>query len=149
MSGGDNGAAAISEDGEAAAEPQEGENFEVTAQWTNVTNAVAVRVPYGSLEDIQNLDGVKRAYVEHVYDRPDPIENADLTNIEGRESNSYDMANVGGAWQEGYTGKGMLVAVLDSGLDIKMDSQGKVVRTHEAFTEDSFFSGNPTDGTDD
>lgn len=134
-----------SEDG-SGAEPAAEDTFEVTARWTTIANAAAVRVPYGTLEDIKKLDGVKRAYVEHVYDRPEPIENASLEDgLTTREGVSYAMAGVNGAWQAGYTGKGMLVAVLDSGLDIKLDNEGRVIRTHEAFTDHSFYSGDPLD----
>lgn len=144
------GNAVLASENENEVQPAEEESFEVTAQWTTIANAAAVRVPYRMLEDIKKLDGVKRAYVEHVYDRPEPVENASLeTELTTREGVSYRMAGVDGAWKEGYTGKGMLVAVLDSGLDIKLDNEGRVIRTHEAFTENSFYSGNPTDGEND
>lgn len=130
--------------------PEEAETFEVLDQWTIIANAAAVRVPYHTLAEIKKLDGVKRAYVQHVYDHPDPVENGDLmTGLDTREGVSYNMANINGAWKEGFTGKGMLVAVLDSGLDIKLNEKGQVIRTHEAFSDDSFYSGNPTDGVND
>ena len=112
---------------------------EVVNQWTIVTNAFAVRIPYGKLDEIKELDGVKRAYVEHVYSLPEP---QDTVVEEGKPTYeySYDLVGISDVWNAGYTGKGMLVAVLDSGLDIKTDWNGKVVRTHEAFTEDSFLS---------
>ncbi|MGN0351454.1 MAG: S8 family serine peptidase, partial [Roseburia sp.] len=116
------------------------EAFEVVSQWTTVTNAMAVRVPYGTLSEIKKMENVKRAYVEHTYDLPEPVENSVVVDGKARETYSYDMAGIGGAWADGYTGKGMLVAVLDSGIDIKLDWNGNVVREHEAFTDDSFKS---------
>ncbi|MGN1187260.1 MAG: S8 family serine peptidase, partial [Lachnospiraceae bacterium] len=118
---------------------------EVINQWSIVTNAFAIRIPYGKLDAIKKLDGVKRAYVQHVYSLPE-----DSVVVEGKPtySYSYDLVGIEGAWNEGYTGKGMLVAVLDSGIDIKTDWNGIVVRTHEAFTEDSFMSKSD-DGTFD
>ncbi len=117
----------------------EASEVEVVNQWSIATNAFAIRIPYGNLDEIKELDGVKRAYVEHVYSLPEP---QDTVVEEGKEtySYSYDLVGINDVWQEGYTGKGMLVAVLDSGLDIKTDWNGNVVRTHEAFTEDSFMS---------
>lgn len=52
------------------------EAVEVVNNWTTIVNAISIRVPYGMLDKIRDLDGVKRAYVEHVYDRPEPIENS-------------------------------------------------------------------------
>ena len=102
------------------------------------------------LDKIRALDGVKRAYVEHVYDRPEPIENSVVEEGKATYSYSYDMVGVEEAWNQGYTGKGMLVAVLDSGLDIKRNWwDAQISRVHEAFTDNSFKSGNPTDGVDD
>ena len=95
------------------------ETVEVINNWTTIVNAISIRVPYGMLDKIRDLDGVKRAYVEHVYDRPEPIENSVVEEGKGTYSYSYDMVGVEEAWNKGYTGKGMLVAVLDSGLDIK------------------------------
>lgn len=115
---------------------------EIVAQWTNLVNAVAVKVPYGRLAEIRALSGVKNAYVEIVYDRPDePVTEAGVAGY------SYDMVGLSEVWAEGYTGEGMLVAILDTGLDLEWttywdnDAGANVTgirRVHEAFTEDSF-----------
>lgn len=116
-------------------------SVEVVAQWTRVANAMAVKVPYGKLDEIAEMDGVKRAYVQHVYDRPE-TESVDLTNPS--YSYSLDMVGVEEAWNEGYTGKGMLVAVLDTGIDvIQNKATGVYIGGHEAFRDDSFKSGDP------
>ena len=125
------------------------DGFEVVNKWSNIVNAIAIKVPYGLINEISKIDGIKRAYVEHVYDRPDPIENSVVEDGKENYSYSYDMVGIEKVWGEGYTGKGMLVAVLDTGLDLKMDWNSEVVRVHEAFTNDSFKNGNPTDGNDD
>ncbi len=72
---------------------------------------------------------------------------------------SYDMVGLSEAWSAGYTGKGMLVAVLDTGLDLEYssffdpkqnnnhddgledgDNVTGIRRTHEAFRDNSFKS---------
>ena len=116
----------------------------VLGQWSTLTNAMAIEAPYGAIEAIKALDGVKNAYVEHVFDAPEPIEE------EQREPAAYDYSNwmveADYAWKKGYTGKGMVVAVLDTGLDVVSDeTTGEISRTHEAFRGNSFMSGDPMD----
>lgn len=125
--------------------PDYNAEVEVNSQWTIATNAFSIQVPYGMVREISKMKKVKRAYVEHVYNLPDPVENSVIEDGKALHSYSYDMIDADAAWSAGYTGKGMLVAVLDSGIDIKSNYEGIVVRTHEAFTDDSFLSGNPTD----
>lgn len=120
-----------------------GRDVKRVGQWTNLVNAMAVEIPYGRLAEIQAMDGVQSAYVQHVYDRP--IEQSGNISAEGTHGYSYDLVGLNGAWKEGFTGKGMLVAILDTGLDITWSSWGDsaniqtgVRRVHQAFTENSF-----------
>lgn len=115
----------------------------VTAQWTGIINAVAVQMPYGKLAEVRALEGVKRAYVETVYDRPEETQSEG--GISGKYGYSYNMTDLEAVWNQGYTGQGTLVAVLDSGLDITYASWGNasgmstgVRRVHAAFTDTSF-----------
>lgn len=130
-------------------EARSAETFQVIEKWSTIVNAVSIRIPYGMLKQIRGIDGVKSAYVEHTYDLPEPIESSVVEEGKEKYSYSYDMVGVEEAWNKGYTGKGLLVAVLDTGLDIKMDNYLDVIREHEAFTDNSFYSGNPTDGEED
>lgn len=117
---------------------------ELMEQWTVLFNGMAVRAPYGMLDTIRSLKGVKSAHVQHVYSQPaSPATNAGVAGY------SYDMVHLQEVWNEGYTGKGMLVAVVDSGLDMEYsswwsDEEGANVtglrRVHEAFRDDSFYS---------
>ena len=122
-----------------------GSDVTVNHHWTNVINAISITVPYSRLAQIKGLPGVKRAYVEHTYSLPEEQESD--TDATGTYSYSYSMAGVSDAWSQGYTGQGMLIAVLDSGLDMQYavwgdsaDPQVGVRRVHEAFSNNSFKS---------
>lgn len=116
------------------------EEMEVLAQWTNVVNAMAIRIPYGKLDEIKSTAGVLRAYVQHEFERPE-----ELIQQSGKAAYSYDMVGLKDVWNDGFTGEGMLIAVLDTGLDLTYTTWGDsrapitdVRRVHEAFTEHSF-----------
>lgn len=118
--------------------------LEVVAQWTNLVNGMAVRLPYGQIEQLREADGVKNVYVQKVYARPtEPAVEA------GNAGYSYDMVGLSEVWGEGFTGEGMLIAVLDTGLDLLYttywddtigDNVTGIRGVHEAFTENSFKS---------
>ena len=118
-----------------------GAELTVTGRYVNAVNAVSLRIPYGELETIRATEGVRSAYVERVYDRP--VTTSGISD-EGTHGYSYDMTNLGEVWAAGYTGQGMLVAVLDTGLDLTYTTWGNfetgVRRVHEAFTDESFRS---------
>ena len=118
-----------------------GQELTVKNRFVNAVNAVSLRIPYGKLDAIRAVDGVRNAYVQRVYDRPvTTTGNA----IEGKFAHSYNMTGLGDVWAQGFTGQGMLVAVMDTGLDLSYTTWGNfqtgIRRVHEAFTEDSFKS---------
>ena len=114
--------------------------IQVIAQWTGLVNGMAVTVPFGRLETIRQLPGVQSAYVQRIYDAPgEPAVDA------GNAGYSYGLVGLNALWNAGYYGEGMVVAVLDTGLDLEYatwgdsaDPQTGVRRVHEAFSEDSF-----------
>lgn len=116
------------------------DEIEVVAQWTELINGISIKIPYGQLGEVKNLPGVKNAYVEQEFERPvEPETEA------GTAGYSYDLVGLSEVWNAGYYGEGMLVAVLDTGLDLEYTSWGDsaglstgIRRVHEAFTENSF-----------
>ena len=118
-----------------------GAELTVQDRWTGVVNAVSVRIPYGKLESLKAVEGVKSAAVERTFSRP--VTTTGISD-EGTYGYSYDMTGLAQVWNAGYTGQGMLVAVLDTGLDLTYttwgDFQTGVRRVHEAFTDESFRS---------
>ncbi len=123
-----------------------GGELTVLNRWTNVVNAVSLRVPYGKLSTLRSIQGVKSVHIERVFDRPVTTQGQ---TIGGTHGHSYNMTGLGDVWAAGYTGQGMLVAVLDTGIDLLYTNwysaeQGENItgirRVHEAFTDDSFKS---------
>ena len=89
----------------------------VKYHYTVALNGMAMAVPYGILPQIRSLDNVKSAYICSEYNAPETTSSETVANpnmyatLEG-----FGTANV---WHElGYTGQGMTIAVLDTGLDI-------------------------------
>ena len=120
-----------------------GETPRILSQWTGIANGMAVRVPYGLLASIRKMDGVQGAYVSNTFSAPKTT----MQESAGTAGYSYSMVGVNTAWQMGYTGSGMLVAVLDTGLDLDYatwyeESVGEnitgVRKVHEAFSDTSF-----------
>ena len=92
-------------------------NVSVKYHYTKALNGMAMTVPYGILAQIRKLDNVKSAYVCSEYLAPEAVAS------EGEFApNMYATSEIFGSAQTwhslGYTGQGMTVAVLDTGLDI-------------------------------
>lgn len=92
------------------------DEVEVRYEYTTVFNGLSVEADYADLEAIQDLPGVKDAYVSQVYQLIEPVNETKLAD---------SVPAIGGniSQETGYTGKGMVVAILDTGLDT----------SHEAF----------------
>lgn len=94
-------------------------DVEVRYEYTTVFNGLSVEADYADLEAIQDLPGVKDAYVSQVYQLIEPVNETKLAD---------SVPSIGGdiSQKTGYTGKDMVVAILDTGLDT----------SHEAFQND-------------
>ena len=103
-----------------------GSKLDVRYQFTFLTNAVSVNVPFGKLDDIAKLDGVKTVFLMPVYDKcvvSDPM-----------TATAGDMIGVPSVWSDlGFTGEGMKIAIVDTGLDLDHPSFAAA----PALTEDS------------
>lgn len=108
----------------------------VRHKYDTVFTGFSVKVPYGELKKIQNTKGVKNAFVAEKYSIP-----VEKTSKIGKEPNmitSRDMIKSGMVNETGLNGEGMVVAVLDTGLDYKHNAfdagklEGKNVRETES-----------------
>lgn len=93
------------------------DDAEVRYEYSAVFNGLSVEADYADLETIQDLPGVKDAYVSQVYQLIEPVNEVKLKD---------SVPSIGGdlTQKTGYTGKNQVVAILDTGLDT----------SHEAFS---------------
>lgn len=87
----------------------DGEALEILHSYTTVTNGFAAVVPYGKLDEIRQLPGVSAAYAAPTF-KVAPDMQAGTMELGG-------MANT-----SGYDGAGMVIAVLDTGLEVNHKS---------------------------
>ena len=96
-----------------------GRPLDVVWNMTLVSNLISAWVPYGSLEKISAIDGVKSVTMEAQY-QPAVVERS-----EGVAPTAYpsgQMIGSGVLWSGGYTGAGSRIAIIDTGTDIDHQS---------------------------
>ncbi|MGN1307146.1 MAG: S8 family serine peptidase [Faecousia sp.] len=92
-----------------------GEETTIGYRYSVTISGFSVDVPYGKLDEIAAMDGVAAAFVAPVYELPE-------NTSSGAETSMFSTKEAVGAvqtWQNaGYTGAGMRIAVVDTGLDL-------------------------------
>lgn len=81
-------------------------NAEYHYNFIHVFNGFSLTTAYANLKEIEKIDGVKRVTIANEYDRPEP---------DMRTSNGIVKAPQ--TWDLGYNGEGMVIAILDTGID--------------------------------
>ena len=74
--------------------------------FTNVVNGFSATTTFGDAKRIEELPGVARVTIANEYDRPMP-----------QMDTSKDMIEAIETWNYGYNGEGMVVAIIDTGID--------------------------------
>lgn len=85
--------------------------------FVNVINGFSITTTFGEAKSIEQISGVNKVSLANEYDRPVP-----------EMVSSKDIVNARETWSElGYNGEGMIVAIIDTGVD---PSHGDMVLTN-------------------
>lgn len=108
----------------------DGDDLEVRYQYSWLLNGLAAEVPYGMVDEIEEIAGVDKVILQPMYELEDGTQNSNSRTIAdgsmiGRED----------TWASGYTGKGIKIAIIDTGLDD--DHQNFQAMSEDKLTEDS------------
>ncbi len=106
-----------------------GEALDIRYQFTYLTNSFSIETELQNLEKIAAIKGVKSVFLAPVYQ---PLE-ADEATFAPQSTSSGEMVGVPGVWAEelGYTGTGMKIAVIDTGLDLDHQSFAAAPETND------------------
>lgn len=104
-------------------EALDGEELDVNYSFSILMNAVSADVAFKDIEEIEKVDGVAAVYVAAKHE---PLVTAEPQTITAGEMiGSYN------TWNTGYTGAGMRIAVIDTGVDMDHPSfDGGAFETH-------------------
>ncbi len=117
-----------------------GYQVEVNGQFSLISNAVAVTVNYKDLATLNQMEGVKKAYIMPTFSVPETETTVVDSLLEITPNMKFAGPGMGAnqAWDVGYKGEGMAVAILDTGLSfsniafsVEPTDQSRVAYTRE------------------
>ncbi len=97
-------------------------DLDVVWNLTLAVNIISANVPYGQIEMIRKLPGVKTVYLENQYVPCETEDGKIITNM----ATSGGQIGTSPVWSAGYTGAGMRIAVIDTGIDTNHQSLNAV-----------------------
>ena len=97
-----------------SAQALQGDKLDVVWNLTLAANIISANVPYGKLEEIAEIPGVERVFLETRYE---PMAAEKEEPIAPNMSTATAMTGVANAYASGYTGAGSRIAIIDTGID--------------------------------
>lgn len=111
------------------------EDMYVIYEYKVAITGVAIKTQYQNLDKIEKVKGVKSAWVSPIFY---------LSEVDTKTSNSVGMIGANTIWNtKGYTGKGMKIAILDTGIYADHDSFKALSK--EQLTDDSMVGSDVKD----
>ena len=102
-----------------------GEELDVKWSLTLAANIISANIPYGQIETIRNVSGVRDVVLETQYA---PCVVDEELSVDPNMVTSTVQTGSTIAWADGYTGAGSRIAVIDTGLDLD----------HQSFDPDAY-----------
>lgn len=94
---------------------------DLTYSYTTVLNGFSMKIPFGKLDEVRSLNGVKNVWVAEQYSLPEDLSADDYTISMSSSTGMVGSTEVNAM---GYDGTGTIVAILDTGF----------MKAHEAFS---------------
>ena len=110
----------------------DGQSLDVSYRFGWLVNGVAATIPYGKMDEVAAVAGVSKVVLQTEYE---PCTTQDPGTLSPKTNSDGTMIGREDAWTRGYTGKGMTIAVIDTGLDT--DHQNFQALPQEALTSNS------------
>lgn len=92
-----------------------GENLEVTAQYSVLTNGFALKAMASEVSEIAGVEGVRYCYIAPEFTAAPVAVNEVLPDNVWQYYSAASLVEAEAAWEKGYTGAGTIVGVIDSG----------------------------------
>lgn len=101
-----------------------GGSLNVKWNLTLAANLISAEIAYGQIDTIRALPGVKNVVIEQQYQPMALADNdVDIDDVaSSKMAISTGMTGMQSAWQQGYTGAGSRVAIIDTGIDVDHQS---------------------------
>lgn len=109
----------------------EGEPLEIDYHYTWLFNGVAAEIPYEAIAEIEAVRGVEEVIIQPIYE----IFETEVSNAVPMTTSDGVMVGRENTWAQGYTGMGIKIAVIDTGLDL--DHQNFQALSEDKLTADS------------
>ncbi len=97
-----------------------GLDLKVNYKYNTVLNGFEITIPANEIPELATITGVTSIYENSTW-YPIPIEEADTTPVGTTANGEAPLKQIGAnlAWEDGYTGAGLKVGVIDTGVDYK------------------------------